>query len=149
VLGKAAITHRRKNMGRFTIKTRNGRPALRIVNKKSLLAFFDFQDNETGLVFKDFRLLQGVNGFFVSSPVGMPSEDAAGTLKYPEYISAIRDPATGTRHPLGNRFFHAVARLAYAEYVKLLAGAPIVRKAGCYDHLELKDHPLLRHLVGP
>lgn len=111
-------------MSRFTIaKRKGGKSAMRVVNKKNLLAFFDFQDADTGLTFRDFKLMSGKNGIFVGSPTGEPYEDGKGQTRYPEYISSTYDPDTkSNRSEAGDNFFKTVAELAKEEYDKLSDG---------------------------
>lgn len=112
-------------MSRFAIAVRKGgKSAMRVINKKNLLAFFDFQDNDTGLLYRDFKLMNGKNGMFVGAPTGEPYEDKNGDTKYPEYVSAIYDPdEKNKRHPAGDEFFKGIAEVAQEEYDKLSDGA--------------------------
>jgi hypothetical protein len=112
-------------MSRFTIATRKGgKTAMRVIDKKNLLAFFDFQDNDTGLMYRDFKLMNGKNGPWVGSPTGEPYEDKNGDTKYPEYVSAIYDPdEKNSRNPAGDEFFKGVAEVALEEYEKLSDGS--------------------------
>ena len=50
---------------RFKIE---GQYSMRVVKKKSLLAFFSFVDTETGLECFDWRLMKGTNGVFIGPP---------------------------------------------------------------------------------
>lgn len=111
-------------MSRFTIAERKGgKSAMRVVNKKNLLAFFDFKDNDTGLLYRDFKLMNGKNGVFVGAPTGEPYEDKNGETKYPEYISAIYDAdEKNKRSQAGDEFFKGVAEVAQEEYDKLSDG---------------------------
>lgn len=112
-------------MSRFTIAERKGgKSAMRVINKKNLLAFFDFQDNDTGLLYRDFKLMNGKNGVFVGSPTGEPYEDKNGDTQYPKYVDAIYDgDEKNKRNPAGDDFFKGVAEVAQEEYDKLSDGA--------------------------
>lgn len=112
-------------MSRFRIAQRKGgKSAMRVIDKKNLLAFFDFHDDETGLMYRDFKLMNGKNGMFVGSPTGEPYEDKNGDTKYPEYVSATYDPdEKNKRHPAADEFFKGLSEAAQAEYEKLSDGS--------------------------
>jgi hypothetical protein len=66
-------------MSRFTIaKRKGGKSAMRVVNKKNLLAFFDFQDADTGLTFRDFKLMSAER---TASSLGPPQASRTRMVK--------------------------------------------------------------------
>jgi DNA-binding cell septation regulator SpoVG len=66
---------------RFKIE---GQYSMKVVKKKSLLAFFSFVDTETGLEYFDWRLMKGTNGVFIGPPSRSYEKD--GETRYSDYI---------------------------------------------------------------
>jgi hypothetical protein len=111
-------------MARFTIPQRNKKSAMRVINKKSLLAFFDFVDNELGLEFKDWKLMKGQHGMFVGSPNAPTYVDKNGKTVYPEYIRPAYDPdADSKRNADGEAYLKELLKTAEAEYETLAGGS--------------------------
>jgi hypothetical protein len=104
---------------RFTIPQRNGKSAMRVQKKNSLLAFFDFTDEVTGLEYKDFKLMQGPKGPFIGSPSAAPYKKGEKTI-YPDYVKPAYDPNTESkRNAKGDAYFSELRKVALAEFAKL------------------------------
>jgi DNA-binding cell septation regulator SpoVG len=107
-------------MGKTSRFTFRGEYDMRLLDSSgSMLAFFNFQDTELGLEFKDFKLFEGKNGVFVKSP-SRSYEDAEGEEKYSEYVRAMYDSDEKAFDEVGTAYFEEVAEAAYAEYERRL-----------------------------
>jgi hypothetical protein len=105
-------------MARFTVATWGSKNRFRVVDKKNLLAFFDFVDNETGLEYQDWQLIQGKNGRFVAAPGKDPYKDKkTGKDVYPKFVAPAYDATTDSkRNVAGERFFSEVLDMAAQMY---------------------------------
>ncbi len=97
--------------------------ALRIVNQKTLVAFFNFWDLDSGLEYKDWKLIESAKGKFVASPTGKPYEKEGKTV-YPELVKTIYDNDKKEWNAEGNAFFKAVLAAAVNEYERQAGAAP-------------------------
>lgn len=107
-------------MPRFTFATWGAKSRFRVINKKSLLAFFDFVDGETGLEYLDWQLISGKNGRFVASPGKEAYENKDGVMIYPKLVAPAFDGAEKSkRNQRGEAFFTELTEVASAEYDRL------------------------------
>lgn len=117
-------------MSRIVIPQIGKKSSLRIIHKNSLLAFFNFVDTETGLEYKDWKLMAGKHGNFVGSPCAPSYENKEGRTIYPPYIQPAYDPETESkRNAKGEEFCKAILLVAQAEYDKLSGGSVSDRPA--------------------
>jgi DNA-binding cell septation regulator SpoVG len=82
-----------------------------------LLAYFTIIDTELGITFRDFRLLNGSNGVFVTSPYR--SYDKDGETKYVQFVEPAYDEQEEARSEAGTAYFDEMAQVAYARYEEL------------------------------
>lgn len=89
--------------------------AMRLIEngKGGALAYFNIIDTETGIEYRDVRLIQGKNGVFVSAP--FRSYEAKGETKYADYWRASFE-SDGSRSTKGVAFVEEMAQVAYARY---------------------------------
>lgn len=93
-------------------------------NSGNLLAFFSFVDNETGLEYSNWRLVQGANGVFVSSPFQTYQPEGATEPKYYNFVKPAYDKnAESKRNAKGSEFFDALCDAAKAYYDRKTDGA--------------------------
>jgi DNA-binding cell septation regulator SpoVG len=94
----------------------------RVVQKGTLLASFTFVDNETGLEYNDFKLIQAAGGTFVSAP-SREYVTREGQKKYSNYIQAAYDAAAEkNQNPKGTAFMQALTDAAIQKYQAKLNG---------------------------
>jgi hypothetical protein len=122
-------------MSRFTITKRaNGQSSLRVMtlqNAPNLRAFFDYQDNESGLTLRDWKLMTGVNGPFVNSPTGKPYKGPDGADVHPKLVQATYDAsASSKRSPAGDAYFQELCDVAVAEFEAQGGSIEPARRAG-------------------
>lgn len=101
-------------MSRFYIPEKFFRPQ----NKNNLLAFFSFVDNETGLEYSNWRLIQGSNGHFVGSPSERYEHPEKGMQYYPHVRPAYDPNAENNRNKKGEKYMQALAEAVYEVYEK-------------------------------
>ena len=78
-------------MGRFDF---SGEYAIRpIEGSGKLLAAIDFLDTETGLIYRDFRLFDSVNGRFMKSEQRLHEKN--GEVRRIPYVQAAKENQTG------------------------------------------------------
>jgi hypothetical protein len=106
-------------MARFTFP---GQYAMRVIDKDQLLAFFTFVDTETGLEYRDWKLMTGSNGRYVGSPTGKPYKDKEGKDQYPKFVREAYDVESKKRVQAGVEWFAALLEAAEAEYEQRSAG---------------------------
>lgn len=101
-------------MGRFFIPENR----IRVQNEGTLLAFFSFVDNDTGLEYQDWRLIDGKNGPFAASPSGKPyTPKGSDKAVYPSLVQPSWDKeAKNNRNPKGVAFMTALTTAAYEAY---------------------------------
>jgi hypothetical protein len=86
----------------------------------TLVAFFDFIDNENGLEYTDWSLINGKNGFFVNSPGREPYKNKQNEMVYPRFVRPSFDGTQQSkRHPSGDAFFAEVLKAAEAEFRRI------------------------------
>lgn len=98
-------------MARFRFPPRFG---MRVRNDGNTLAFFNFVDTETMLEFKDWKLMNGSNGMFVSAPTGKPYVNGEGKKIFPPYVAVAFEGKT--RSPKGDQWIKELTEAAVAEY---------------------------------
>jgi hypothetical protein len=117
-------------MARFSFP---GQYSMKVLNKKSLLAFFTFVDRETGLEFKDWRLQKrnDGSGFFVTSPDDKYFDKKENKDKYIPYVRVALTKEK-ERCEKGEEFMAELCQAALAEYRRRGDGS---------DGAEEKDPP--------
>ena len=99
---------------RFTFP---GKYAMRL-NKKGkgkTRAYFTVVDNKLGVEFRDMRLIEGEDGFFVAAPF-RTYEDGDGDTQYFDYFRAAYDTDNETKDENGMAWFEAICEAAEAKY---------------------------------
>lgn len=97
------------NKSRFYFPEKFFRPQ----NKGTILAFFTFVDNETGLEYSSFRLVNGQKGVFVSSPSEKYQDNYYNHVR-PAYDHKAED----NRNAVGKEYMQALTDAAYEFYQK-------------------------------
>ena len=100
-------------MGRFHFDDKRG---IRIQNSGSLKAFINFVDTATGIEYRDFRLLAGKQGIFVSGPSRKYEKD--GETKYIDFVQAAYE------NEQGRQWFAQLAHEANEAYQRRAAQTP-------------------------
>lgn len=120
-------------MARFTFP---GKLAMRVQNGEGKVkAYFNFIDTETGLEYKDWKLMDGENGMFVSAPTGKPyQKEGQAKPVYPPYIMVAFD-TNKQKMKAGLNWVAELKDAAIEEYEGRIAGnsraaAPTARKSG-------------------
>lgn len=92
----------------------------RVIQKGTLLAGFTFVDNETGLEYNDFKLIQGPNGTFVSGP-SREYQDREGNTKYSNHVQPAYDKSQENKQsPKGREYFDALHNAVQQKYQQKL-----------------------------
>ena len=95
----------------------------RVQKRDTLLAFFSFVDNETGLEYTNWRLLQGTKGPFVGAPSETYDHPTKGKQYYPYVRPAYDSTREDKRNPKGDAFMQELTEAVWAVYDKKSAGA--------------------------
>ena len=99
-------------------------------NTGTLLAYFTFVDNETGLEYSNWRLVTGSNGVFVSSPFETYDNPEKGPQYY-NYVKAAYDTkAENNRNAKGDKYIKDLAEAAHAVYQRLQSTAGVAAGSG-------------------
>jgi len=91
----------------------------RLMDRETLLMFFTFVDNDTGLEYSNWRLLSGSNGHFVASPSEAFDHPQKGMQYYPYVRAAYDAQAESKRSAKGDAFMTALTQAAYEQYEKM------------------------------
>lgn len=91
------------------------RVRLKKAGTKSLLAYFDFLDTDTGLEYRGWRLFEGARGTFVKSPA-RPYPNRNGETKYEDFVTPIYNRKTGEFSQQGQDYLADVAAEALRAY---------------------------------
>lgn len=87
----------------------------RVIQSGSLLAGFTFVDNETGLEYNDWKLVQGPTGPFVSSP--SRKYEHQGQTKYSNFVQAAYDKTQdNNQSPKGRSYLDELNEVVIAKY---------------------------------
>jgi DNA-binding cell septation regulator SpoVG len=86
----------------------------------NLLAYFNVIDTETGIEFRDMRLVEGRNGVFVAGPFRSYEDKTSGETKYSDYIRAAYEG--DDRNEKGVQWFEELTQAAYAHFETLSKG---------------------------
>lgn len=108
-------------MSRFNILS------FRRKDKDKLMGYFNFVDTQTGLEFRDFRLINGAEGVFAAGPF-RTYEGADNKQKFSDYVRIAYDTEAKQRDEVGNAFFEELAEAAHNQYQNTEADAPAPRK---------------------
>lgn len=108
-----------------------GHPMFRIPKTKTkLLAFFTWVDNDTGLEYSNWRLVEGKNGLFVSSPCEQYDHPEKGPQFY-NYVKAAYDKtAENNRNAKGDELIAQVLVAAKAMYAQVSGNSPSETSTG-------------------
>lgn len=102
----------------------------RVRDDGTLLAYFSFVDNETGLEYSNWRLVTGKEGVFVSSPFESYDHKEKG-MQYYNYVKPAYDSkADKNRNPKGVAFMTELSKVAHAFYQTKQSGAPVAAGSG-------------------
>lgn len=102
----------------------------RVRDTGTLMAYFSFVDNETGLEYSNWRLVSGNQGNFVSSPFETYEHPTEGTKYYNFVKTAYDKKQDSKRSPKGDAYLQDLADAAYAFYQKLQGGTPVAAGTG-------------------
>jgi hypothetical protein len=93
---------------------------MRIRDDGKFLAFFGFIDNETGLEYRSFRLVQGQYGVFAGSPSHSYQKPGEPKPSYVDHVQPAYAPEEEKKQDLrGRAWFEEVAQVAHAVYQKI------------------------------
>lgn len=88
--------------------------AMRVQTGSKILAYFNVVDSQTGLEYRDMRLIEGKNGVFASSP-SRTYKNKEQKDAYSDYVRAAYND-DDTRDENGVAWFEEMAKAAYAFY---------------------------------
>lgn len=87
------------------------------------LAYFNIINEDTGIEFRDVRLIEGKEGMFAAPPFRSYEDTKTKETKYADYWRAAFDDDTNARREDGVAFMEAMTQFAVKKYQELLAGA--------------------------
>ena len=102
----------------------------RVRDDGNLMAFFTWVDNETGFEYSNWRLVNGQNGVFVSSPFEKYDHPEKGTQFYTYVRPAYDAKADNKRNAKGEALIQQVCEAAEAMYHKIKGSTPVGAGSG-------------------
>lgn len=103
--------------------------SFRAQNHRTLLGFFNFVDNETGLLYVDWKLVQRTDGSgtFVSPP-SQVWENSEGKKQHSNYVR-IADKGENQKGRAWMDALHEVVAAHHSRIVTTPTGGPVARSA--------------------
>lgn len=110
-----------QNMSRFHFP---GESAIRINRGEgSTIAYFSVVDLETGVEYRDMRLMEGGrDGHFVKGPYRKYTVNGETQPRFSDYVRAAYDESAAAWNQAGQKWFAELAKVALAEYNRRVNG---------------------------
>jgi hypothetical protein len=101
-----------------------GESAVRINRGEgSTIAYFSVVDMETGVEYRDMRLMEGGrDGHFVKGPYRQYTVNGETKPRFSDYVRAAYDESAGAWNKAGQKWFAELMKAALAEYNRRLNG---------------------------